>query len=266
MTTTHKVSSEVDVVASSAQIPGLGFVPVNAFVLHAAEPVLVDTGLTLESADFMTALRSVIDPAELKWIWLTHPDADHTGSLHELLELNPDLKVITTFLGVGIIGLSNPLPLDRVHLLNPGQSLSVGDRTLTAVKPPAFDNPSTTGLFDDKSRSLFSSDCFGALLQQVPERAEDLSKEELRQGQVMWATVDAPWLHRVDRGVFSQDLRTIRALDPDMVLSSHLPAASGAMFDQLIESLAMAPDADPFIGPDQVALEAMLAQMTGAAG
>jgi hypothetical protein len=27
---------------------------------------------------FMSALRSVIDPADLRWIWLTHTDLDHT--------------------------------------------------------------------------------------------------------------------------------------------------------------------------------------------
>jgi hypothetical protein len=57
-----------------------------------------------------------------------------------------------------------PLPLDRVYLLNPGQSLDVGDRTLTGLRPPLFDNPATVGLYDDRSRTLFSSDCFGAPL------------------------------------------------------------------------------------------------------
>jgi hypothetical protein len=50
-----------------------------------------------------------------------------------------------------------------------------------------FDNPSTTGFRDNKSGAFFSSDSFGALLQAVPERADDLSDDELRQGQVPWA-------------------------------------------------------------------------------
>ena len=102
-------------------VPGLGLVPINAFVLHGAEPVLVDTGTVLQSEDFMAALRSVIDPSDLRWIWLTHTDFDHIGSLHQLLAENPRLTVITTFLGVGIMGLTAPLPMDRVHLVNPGR-------------------------------------------------------------------------------------------------------------------------------------------------
>jgi flavorubredoxin len=71
-------------------------------------------------------------PADVRWIWLTHPDRDHTGALFDLLEAAPQARLVTTFLGAGILSTQWPLPLDRVYLLNPGQSLEVGDRTLTA--------------------------------------------------------------------------------------------------------------------------------------
>ena len=200
----------------------------------------------------------------MKWIWLTHTDFDHTGSLHQLLAENPQLRVITTFLGMGIVSLAAPLPLDRIRLVNPGQTITVGNRTLTAVKPPAFDNPCTTGFYDEKSGVFFSSDCFGALLQAVPQSAADLSDTDLLDGQVSWATVDSPWLHTVDRDAFARQLDGIRKMAPKMVLSSHLPAAPGHMTERLLASLAAAPTAQPFVGPDQAGLEQMLAGMTGA--
>jgi flavorubredoxin len=263
MIATYRAAPDTDVLTSTFPIPGFGFVPVNAFVLHGSEPVLVDTGAVVDQADFMVALRSVIDPDDLRWIWLTHTDFDHIGALHQLLEENPRIRVITTFLGVGIMSLTAPLPMERVFLVNPGQDITVGDRTLTAVKPPVFDNPSTTGFYDQKSKTFFSSDCFGALLQEVPQNAADLSEADLRDGQVTWATLDSPWLHKVDAAAFTKELNSIRAMEPSMVLSSHLPAAAGAMTDQLLASLAAAPTSQPFTGPDQQALEQMLAQMTG---
>ena len=188
---TYRAAPDVDVVTSTATIADFGQLAINAFVVHGDEPVLVDTGSVVESDEFMTTLRSVIDPADLRWIWLTHTDFDHIGSLHRLLEENDRLRVITSFLGVGIMGLSAPLPMDRVYLVNPGQSVDVGDRTLTAVRPPAFDTPITTGLRDDRSGIFFSSDCFGALLEEVPECAEDVPAEALHRGQIFWATVDS---------------------------------------------------------------------------
>lgn len=261
MFTTYKAAPDIDVLTTNFPVPGFGLVPINAFVLHGSEPVLVDTGPVIQSEDFMAALRSVIDPSDLRWIWLTHTDFDHIGSLHQLLAENPRLTVITTFLGMGIMGLTAPLPMERVHLLNPGQTIEVGDRRLTAVRPPVFDNPVTTGFHDDRSGALFSADCFGALLADVPQRAEDLSEDELLEGQVFWAMADSPWLCRVDRGLFKKELDAVRSLAPRSVLSSHLPAASGASLDRLLASLEAAPEATAFVGPDQMALQQMLAGM-----
>jgi hypothetical protein len=84
----------------------------------------------------------------------------------------------------------------------------------------------------------------------------------LREGQVLWATVDSPWLHEVDRGKLVRELDAVAKLEPSLILSSHLPAAPGSMIDQFLASLAAVPDAGPFVGPDQVALQQMLAQMT----
>ena len=259
----YRATPDIDVLPSIFTIPGLGLIPINAFVLKAREPVLVDTGYVLDSAEFMQALRSVIDPQDLRWVWLTHTDFDHIGSLHQLLEEVPHLTVITTFLAVGIMSLSNPLPMERVYFLNPGERLSVGDRTLTAVKPPVFDNPSTVGFYDDKSETFFSSDCFGAIMSSPAESAVDIPAQELREGQTLWATVDSPWLHNVDEGRFASALNRIREMAPRMVLSSHLPAAPGSMASQFLECLAAAPKAQPFVGPDQPALQEMLKEMTG---
>jgi flavorubredoxin len=259
---TYKPAPDVQTITSNFPIPGFGYVPINAFVIKGAEPVLVDTGAMIEGAQFMAALRSVIDPAELKWIWLTHPDADHTGCLHRLLAENPRLRVVTSFLGVGIMSLSAPLPLERVHLVNPGEALVLADRKLTAFKPPAFDNPSTTGFFDSRSRILYSSDCFGALLATPAQDAAELSAKALREAQTLWTTIDSPWLHKADRGVLMKELDVIRRMEPAMILSSHLPAAGAKLIDRLLATLADVPSAAPFVGPNQAALEHMLEEMT----
>jgi ODP family beta lactamase len=253
----------IDVITTGFPIPGFGQIAVNAFVLHGEEPILVDTGAAVLHEEFWQALPSVVDPQDIRWIWLSHTDTDHTGTLHRLLDEHPAIRVVTTFLGVGILSTSMPLPMDRVYLLNPGQELALGDRTLRAMRPPVFDNPSTTGFVDDRTGAFFSSDCFGALLQDIPTDAADLSAEALRQGQIRWATIDSPWVHRVDRAAFGKELDAIRAIDPTVVLSSHLPAAPGRMLPQLVESLAAVPDAEPFVGPDQAALDQMLTAMKG---
>ncbi len=256
----YAATPEIDVLPSYFPIPGYGILPINAFVLKAAEPVLVDTGQVLLSDAFTPQLSAVIDPEDLRWLWLTHVDPDHTGSLHRLLDEAPNLRVITTFLALGKLSLFRPLPLDRVYLLNPGQSLGVGDRTLTAVRPPTYDAPETTGFYDPQSGAFFSADCFGVLMSEPAENAADIRAEDLREGLVTWTTVDSPWLHMIDYTLFTGTLDRIRDMAPTVILSSHLPAAQG-MNEELLRHLAAARTADPFIGIDPPGLEAMLRQL-----
>ena len=260
-----------DVVALSdaGPIPGLGFLPVNAYVLHAKQPVLIDSGLPTSRTELLDALWSEVDPADLRWIYLTHPDRDHTGSLMEILQAAPAARVVTTFLGLGILSLEYPIPPDRIFLLNPGQSLDVGDRRLTAFRPPVYDSPATTGFYDERTGTCFTSDCFGAPLSTAEQAlADDIAavpSDDLVAGQRLWATIDSPWISSVERNAFRASLQPLRQLDPSVVLCTHLPPAHAAVA-RLLDTLETAPDADPFIGPDQAALEALLAEFEPAEG
>ncbi|MGN6793051.1 MAG: MBL fold metallo-hydrolase [Streptosporangiaceae bacterium] len=252
---------DVSVLNDYLEVPGLGFLPVNAFVIHAAEPVVVDTGLGLPDRDFVASLAEVIDPADVRWIWLTHPDRDHTGGLFALLEAAPQARVVTTFIGVGIMSTEKPLPVDRVYLLNPGQSLDVGDRMLTGFRPPLFDNPATVGILDASNGVCLSSDCFGAPLSTAglasAENAAAASPDELRAAQLLWASIDSPWVHGVDPAKFAASFQPLRDFGPSAIFSSHLPPTTGTsatMFATLLE----APQTAAFTGPDQAALEQML--------
>jgi flavorubredoxin len=173
------------------------------------------------------------------------------------------MKVITTFLGLGKMSLIKPLPMDRVYLLNPGQSITAGDRILTAVKPPSYDAPETTGLFDSKSGAFFSSDCFGALMAEPADDARTLRSDELQNGMVNWSRIDCPWLHMVDEDVFAGALHRIRALSPKIIFSSHLPPARD-MTERILQNLAMVPNEEPFLGPDQAAMDAARLMVSGA--
>jgi hypothetical protein len=260
----HQIDDHVTVLADQMEVPGFGHIPVNAFVLHAAEPVVVDTGLGLPDRDFVRDLAEVLDPATVAWIWLTHPDRDHTGGLFDLLDAAPDARVVTTFGGVGVLSTERPLPIHRVYLLNPGQTLDVGDRILTALRPPLFDSPVTVGVYDERSGTYFSSDCFGGPMPTAGlatcDAVADLPDADLRASQLLWATFDSPWIHMVDRDAFGRSLAALLDLHPSLVLSTHLPPAPGRI-DGFLETIAAAPDAPPFAGPDQTVLDRMLASV-----
>lgn len=244
-------------------VPNTGVIGMNAFLIRAAEPVLVDTGTGFLADRFLDALTSLVRPEDLRWIWLTHEDLDHSGSLRRLLEIAPRAQVLTTFMTVGRLMPEQPFPLDRVRLVNPGDTVNVGDRNLRAIRPPLFDSPATVGFLDDRSGALYSSDCFGAPLPSADlagaHRADDVPPDVLAPHQVAWATVDSSWVTMADETALGHALDQVRGLQPTAVLSSHLPPIHHCL-DRVTDTLRSTPSADPVPGMTQTELDTLLAR------
>jgi glyoxylase-like metal-dependent hydrolase (beta-lactamase superfamily II) len=253
----REVAAETTCLSSYVPLPGLGILPVNAFVIRAAEPVLVDTGLLALRTPFLEALARCIDPAELRWIWLSHMDADHLGNLDAILALAPNAKLVTNFLGVGKMMLRN-FDVSRVHLLAPGATIDTGDRRLVPLKPAYYDAPETVGFFDTRTRVLFSSDAFGTLLQQPEDEAAAIRPEAFFEGLAAWTAIDAPWLGMIDRAAFGRVLAGIERLNPSAIISSHLPVARG-ITGELLGHLNRAIASDKMATLDHAAVEQLMA-------
>lgn len=258
----YAIGDGITVIPSYLPVPGMGVLPSHAFVIDGPEPMIVDAGPGGAEAGFQAALGATIDPSELRWLWLTHTDPDHIGSLQWLLDAAPNLRLITTYLAVGKLGMQFQVPMDRLFWVNPGTTIEVNRRTLRAIKPPSFDAPETTAFFDATSRTLFSADTFGSVLQRPAYDADEIAADELADGMLLWSTIDSPWVTHTDGGHFARSLDAVRDLGAHRVLSSHLPPAS-ALTETLVRNLSRVPGATPWVGPDQAALDQILAAVAG---
>ncbi len=221
----EKVTETWSVLPSWLPVPGLGTLPVNAFLRKGAEPMLVDTGLAALSDRFIETLFSEVDPGDLRWIWLSHTDADHVGNLATILAKAPKAQVVTNFLGAGklsLLGFDTP---ERLRILQPGEDFELGADRVHQVRPPYYDAPETMGFLDPGERIPFAADAFGALLTERVGGIEEIGAEALRDGLVGWSSVDAPWLAALDRTTLGAILNGLDALAPAHVLSGHLPPA-----------------------------------------
>jgi hypothetical protein len=64
----QKVLPDVTLVGGPNQLPGVGLLNINCFLLAASEPMLIETGPANRRAEFMDSVWSLIDPSELRWI------------------------------------------------------------------------------------------------------------------------------------------------------------------------------------------------------
>jgi len=265
MLTPYRATADTYVIPSylpvpDVPVPGFGIIVINSFLIQAREPVLIDTGMPVVREEFLKTLWSLIDPQDLRWIFLTHDDGDHAGNLMQVLEAAPQVRIITQFFGLARLDTVYHMPMERVQILNPGQSFSAGDRQLAALRPPLFDSPATSALYDGKTGVLFSADSFGALLPSPAEDVADVPESAFVEGFQLFNRGNHPWSALVDQKEFEKVLQTIRQLQPQIIASCHAPLARGRT-EAHLQAMAAIPIREPFVGPDQAALEAILAQL-----
>lgn len=254
------IDADTIMLSAELSVPGLGVLAANAFVIRGEQPVLVDAGVAALSDAFIAELRKVVELERIAGIFLTHTDPDHVGMLDAILAAAPRAKVATNFLGMGKLGLRSPIDKERVFLVNPGQTCTLGGRRLLAVDPPVYDAPESMAWFDPRTKNLFSADCFGAVLPELPASVDEIPDAQLREGMSVWTQVDAPWIKDTETDAFLGAVERLRALEPRCVLGSHLPPAPGG-FERLTSCLHNAKDAPRVVGPDEAAV--VRASLTG---
>lgn len=242
----------------------LGLLPANAHFIHAKEPILVDTSGFAFRDQFLAEVANLIDPVDLRWIFVSHTDLDHIGNLDAVMALAPNAKVVIPGLGAAKMGLREGFDMSRLQPMDHGQRLDLGDRELVLIKPPTYDAPETTGFFDTKTRVLFSVDSFGALLDTPYEETAAIPEDTLRHGMTTWAGIDAPWLAVADKAKLGRLLEDVLRLDPSVMISGHLPATSGAMIRKVVGNLLGSLSEERFALPDREAVEALFAQPVAA--
>lgn len=260
----HQVAADTFLVPTLAPEPSGAFVSAHTLVIRGAEPVVVDTGVSLAGEGWLATLQSVVDLDDVRWVFVSHDDHDHVGNLQTVLDLCPHATLVGNWSMTTRLAGDLPLPLHRMRWLDPGDSLDVGDRTLHLVRPPLFDSPATRGLFDERTGVLWSVDTFGALLQAPVLEADDADPELYDATFGPMNTWNTPWLEWVDRARFGAHVRRTAALPITAVASAHGPILRGhRIAEAFARTAALA--AQPYLPtPGQDLLDEVLAHITPA--
>lgn len=264
--TTCRIAEDVHAISYAHPVPGEGFLPIRSYLILGRQPVLIDTGAVAGARGFLEALESLVDPADLGWIVLSHPDTDHTGALTALLEKAPKAKLVLNWTSTGKLSAVIQPPLPRIRWVNAGESFAAGERVLHFLRAPMYDCPSTVAVFDSKSRALFSSDAFGGFIQEVTETfSEQKAPETALEGMSHFCRANSPWLSDVRPERYAAALKTYSDLEPSWLLSGHFPAVEAPNVGTIIARAAKFPDEGRVQLPGQQALDAALASLGQAA-
>jgi flavorubredoxin len=233
-------------------------------VLRGAEPVVVDTGAPIHRDSVLQQVFSLVEPEDVRWIYLSHDDGDHTGALHELLAACPNATLVVNFFITERLALERALPLDRMVWLGPGDALDAGDRTLRLVVPPIFDGPTTRALFDERTRVLWSVDSFAALSPGAGYEHTDIPPDLYDETFSLLNSLISPWHQWLDANRYAAHVREVSRLEPAATASAHGPILRGAAIDDAFERVvAMA--GQPIVAPPgQPLLDELVATVVAA--
>jgi flavorubredoxin len=243
------------------QAPPIGGVFLNSAVIVGREPVVLDTGTAGNRDRWLAQLGTVVDPADVRWIFVSHDDPDHVGNLPALLDLCPQATVLTGWFATGRMALEQgiALPMDRIRFVNDGDEVDVGDRTLRAVLPPIFDNPTTRGLFDPTTGFLWGGDCFGSPVPAFLPEADDVPAADWREGFLALHRMLAPWHAMLDHHRFGALVDRVQALPVSIAAGAHGPVVRGDRLDDAFRMLRTLPHAGPLAPFTQNDLDGWLA-------
>ena len=250
------------------QLHGEGSAPmsiyVNSMVIAGAEPVIVDTGTRANRRQWLDDVFSIVEPADVRWVFLSHDDTDHTGNLTQVLEACPNATLVTNWFSVERMATDVGLPLHRMRWVDDGERFDAGDRELVALRPPMFDSPTTRGLLDTSTGVYWASDAFAAPVTAPADHVADLDPGFWREGFSMMNRTLSPWLTWVDGSRWLTQVDRLRAAGLTTIATAHGPVMTGAHVDEVLELTAELPNQEPVALPGQAVLDEMLQALTAA--
>jgi len=243
--------------------PALGqplFVYLNSMVIRGKEPMIVDTGTPANREQWLKDAFSLVDPEDVRWVFLSHDDVDHSGNLDEVMSACPNAQLVCNWAMVERHTNCFDFPLERCRWVMHEESLDIGDRTLHALRPPLYDSPTTRGLFDTKTGVYWAVDTFATPLPDPHMGVADLDPEFWNFGMTLFAYgALCPWLSLLDADKFGRYVEGIQGLGIRTVAGCHTPVLEGAQIAQAFDHVRQLPNVEPPPLPDQSILDQIVA-------
>jgi len=184
------------------------------FVRGSEKSVLIDA---VDAAKWRTLSAQLDELPAPDYLVVHHVEQDHSGSTPMLLERFPELTIVCNEKAKGM--LIDHLHVDdaRFHVVADGDTLGLGDKTLTFVFTPWVHWPETMSTWLPQEKILFSCDLFGSHL-----ATDDLFASDetivMQSAKRYYAEIMMPF-----KAMIESKLDTVAKINAQMIAPSHGP-------------------------------------------
>jgi flavorubredoxin len=238
-------------------------VPLNTLVIRAAEPVVVDTGMMENRDQYLADVFSLVEPEDIRWVFISHDDVDHTGNVNALMAAAPNATLVIDWFMQERMGASLDVSPLRQRWMQDGEVLDVGDRKLLTVRPPIFDSPTTRGLYDPTTGVYWAVDSFASPMITPVREVSALDRDLWEEGITTFSRYVSPWLTLTDDRKFQATVDRVEALGASTIVGCHTPVITRAFVDEAIATTRRAPFATVAPQPDQAVLDEIQLSLIG---
>jgi len=151
----------------------------NAYLVMATKVALIDTVRAPFTPELLQRIGSVTDPEKIDYVICNHAEMDHSGALPAVIAAVKPERVFAS--GRGVEALGRHFHLDHeITGVKDGESLSLGDATLTFVETPMLHWPDNMVTYLADEHVLFSNDAFGMHLATSERFADEIDEAILK--------------------------------------------------------------------------------------
>lgn len=191
----------------------------NAYLVQGSEKtVLLDT-VDPPMANKLLAQLDGVD--KIDFLISHHAEQDHSGAIPRVLERFPEAKVVVTPRAKGMLMDLLRIPEDAFITVKDGETLSLGDKTLTFLHTPWVHWPETMVTYLEEDHILFSCDFFGSHIATTDLFVKDHGRV-YEAAKRYFAEIMMPF-----RNVIAKNIEKLEKYDIQMIAPSH-----GQIYDQ----------------------------------
>ena len=151
---------EIDLFEGQYIVPnGMAY---NSYVIMDEKIAVMDTVDARFTHAWLDNLQNVLRGKYPDYLIVQHMEPDHSANIYNFVKVYPNAKIVSSAKAFAM--MKNFFGTDFAEkqvIVGEGDTLSLGNRTLTFVTAPMVHWPEVIVTYDDKDRVLFSADGFG---------------------------------------------------------------------------------------------------------
>lgn len=187
----------------------------NAYLIMDEKITLIDTCKATFSNELVQRISQVVDPAKIDVVITNHVEMDHSGSLPVIHKIAPNAQIYASA-GAGVNEVKAHFGIEATPVKS-GDTLNIGERTLTFVTTPMVHWPDNMVTYSDVDQILFSNDAFGQH-HATTKRFDDENDlcEIMKQAKKYYANIVWPYGMQAHKA-----LEAVKGLELKMIAPSH---------------------------------------------